>query len=85
MAEYVHFIGIGGVSMSGIAKILLNNGIKVSGSDVSESDSVLELKSLGAEVTVGHSADNIKNQDMVVYTSAVHDDNPEIIAARKRE
>lgn len=84
LAEYVHFIGIGGVSMSGIAKILLNNGIKVSGSDVSESDSVLELKSLGAEVAIGHSGDNIKNQDMVVYTSAVKDDNPEIIAAKQK-
>ena len=84
LAEYVHFIGIGGVSMSGIAKILLNNGIRVSGSDVSESDSVLELKSLGAEVAIGHSGDNIKNQDMVVYTSAVKDDNPEIIAAKQK-
>lgn len=84
MAEYVHFIGIGGISMSGIAKILLNNGIKVSGSDISESDSVKELRDLGAIVNIGHSADNIQGQDMVVYTSAVHDDNPEIVAAKEK-
>ncbi len=81
---FVHFIGIGGVSMSGIAKILLNNGIRVSGSDISESDSVKELKALGADVAVGHRAENIKNQDLVVYTSAVHDDNPEMMEAKKR-
>jgi len=70
--------------MSGIAKILLNNGIKVSGSDISESDSVAELRSLGADVKIGHLSENITNQDMVVYTSAVHDDNPEIIAAKEK-
>ncbi len=84
MAQYVHFIGIGGVSMSGIAKILLNNGIRVSGSDISESDSVLELRRLGAEVYIGHMASNITEQDLVVYTSAVHDDNPEIIQAKAK-
>ena len=66
MTQYVHFIGIGGVSMSGIAKILLNKGIRVSGSDISESDSVRELRRLGATVYIGHSADNINTQDMVV-------------------
>ena len=84
MAEYVHFIGIGGISMSGIAKVLLNNGIKVSGSDISESDSVKELKALGAEVFIGHNASNITNQDLVVYTSAVKDDNPEIVCAKEK-
>lgn len=84
MNKYVHFIGIGGISMSGIAKILLNNGIKVSGSDMTESDSVLELRSLGADVKIGHNKENITNQDLVVYTSAVHDDNPEIIAAKEK-
>ncbi len=84
MNKFVHFIGIGGISMSGIAKILLNNGIKVSGSDISESDSVAELRALGAEVFIGHKKENITNQDMVVYTSAVSDDNPEIIAAKEK-
>lgn len=84
MDKFIHFIGIGGISMSGIAKILLNNGIKVSGSDMQDSDSVKELRSLGATVYVGHDASNITNQDMVVYTSAVHDDNPEIIATKEK-
>lgn len=84
MNKYVHFIGIGGISMSGIAKILLNNGIRVSGSDMTESDSVCELRELGAEIKIGHNKENITNQDMVVFTSAVHDDNPEIIAAKEK-
>lgn len=84
MSEYVHFIGIGGISMSGIAKVLLNNGIKVSGSDISESDTVAELRADGAEVFIGHDAKNITNQTLVVYTSAVKDDNPEIVAAKEK-
>ena len=60
--KYVHFIGIGGISMSGIAKILLNNGIRVSGSDMTESDSVCELRKLGAEIKIGHNKENITNQ-----------------------
>ncbi len=84
MSKFVHFIGIGGVSMSGIAKILLNRGYRISGSDISESESVKELKGLGAEVSIGHDGSNITNQDLVVYTSAVHDDNPEIIEAKKK-
>ncbi len=84
MNKFVHFIGIGGVSMNGIAKILLNNGIKVSGSDMNESDVVNELRALGADVKIGHNAENITDQDLVIYTSAVHDDNPEIIAAKAK-
>ena len=84
MADYVHFIGIGGISMSGIAKVLLNNGIKVSGSDISMSDSVKELESCGARIYIGHNAENITTQDLVVYTSAVKDDNPEVVAAREK-
>ena len=70
--------------MSGIAKVLLNNGIKVSGSDISESDTVAELRADGAEVFIGHNAKNITNQTLVVYTSAVKDDNPEIVAAKEK-
>lgn len=84
MNKFIHFIGIGGISMSGIAKILLTNGIRVSGSDISESDSVAELRELGADVKIGHKKENITCQDIVVYTSAVHDDNPEIIAAKEK-
>ncbi len=84
MTEYVHFIGIGGISMSGIAKVLLNNGIKVSGSDISESESVKELRKCGAEVFIGHDAKNITDQTLVVYTSAVKEDNPEIVATKEK-
>lgn len=84
MNKFIHFIGIGGISMSGIAKILLTNGIRVSGSDISESESVAELRELGADVKIGHKKENITCQDIVVYTSAVHDDNPEIIAAKEK-
>jgi UDP-N-acetylmuramate--alanine ligase len=84
LTKFIHFIGIGGISMSGIAKILLSNNIEVSGSDISESESVRELRELGARVEIGHRAENITNQDIVVYTSAVHDDNPEIIAAKQK-
>ena len=82
--KYVHFVGIGGISMSGIAKVLLNDGVKVSGSDRSESPVIDELKSMGAVVSVGHSADNITTQDLVVYTAACSDDNPEIATAKAR-
>jgi len=70
--------------MSGIAKVLLNNGIKVSGSDISRSETVKELEDLGAKIYLGHNAENITTQDLVVYTSAVKDDNPEIITAKEK-
>lgn len=79
----VHFIGIGGVGMSGIAEVLINLGINVSGSDVYENDFVHHLKSIGAEIYIGHSENNLKNVDVVVKSSAVTDDNIEVIAAQK--
>lgn len=83
--NHVHFIGIGGVSMSAIAKVLLHNKLKVSGSDFSLSKSTEELISLGAEVAIGHSADNIQNPDLVVYTAAISDDNPELKCAKEKK
>ena len=79
----VHLIGIGGVSMSGLAAILLNAGYKVSGSDSKESDLTNRLKNNGAEIYIGHSADNIKDVDLVVYTAAIPSDNPEIVKAKE--
>lgn len=79
----VHFIGIGGISMSGIASLLLNKGYEVSGSDRSLTEITKHLKDEGAEIFIGQSKDNIKNSDLVVYTDAILDDNEEIIAARK--
>jgi UDP-N-acetylmuramate--alanine ligase len=81
--EKIHFVGIGGIGMSGIAEVLLNLGYKVSGSDLRGSDITERLASFGAEIGIGHTADNLKNVDVVVISSAVHDDNPEVVEARR--
>lgn len=77
----IHFIGIGGVSMSGLAAILLNAGYKVSGSDSKESENTKKLEKDGAEIYIGHNANNLNNVDLIVYTAAIPKDNPEIIKA----
>ena len=82
--RYIHFIGIGGISMSGLAEILLDQGYMVSGSDLKESPITAKLAAMGVKIFYGHSEDNISNPDLVVYTAAVRDDNPELVAARKR-
>ena len=79
----VHFIGIGGVSMSGLAAVLLNAGYKVSGSDSKESEITNRLKEEGAKIYIGHSKDNLHDVDVVVYTAAIPSDNPEIIKAKE--
>ncbi|MDI1472283.1 UDP-N-acetylmuramate--L-alanine ligase [Thermodesulfovibrio sp. 1176] len=78
----IHFIGIGGIGMSGIAEVLHNMGYTVTGSDIRESDTVKRLKSLGIKVFIGHSQENINHTDVVVFSSAVKSDNPEIIKAK---
>lgn len=78
----VHFIGIGGISMSGIAALLLNKGYNVSGSDRSMSDIVKNLENHGAKIYIGQNKNNINNPDLVIYTDAILDDNEELIAAR---
>ena len=80
----VHFVGIGGSGMSGIAEVLLNLGYRVSGSDLVESDTTLRLQRLGAEVVMGHRSENLRDADVVVISSAVKKDNPEVIAAHER-
>ena len=80
----VHFIGIGGVSMSGLAAVLLNNGYKVSGSDAKESEITNRLKDKGAEIYIGHSAENLHDVDLVVYTAAIPADNPELTEAKRK-
>jgi UDP-N-acetylmuramate--alanine ligase len=82
--QHIHFIGMGGVGMSGIAELLLNLGYQVSGSDLKESATTKRLASLGARALVGHRAENVGDADVVVYSSAVSRDNPEIVAARAR-
>jgi UDP-N-acetylmuramate--alanine ligase len=81
--EKIHFVGIGGIGMSGIAEVLLNLGYKVSGSDLRGSDITERLARLGAEIGIGHKADNLKDVDVVVISSAVHDDNPEVVEAKR--
>lgn len=80
----VHFIGIGGISMSGLAAVLLNGGYRVSGSDAKASKITESLKSKGAEVYIGHNSDNIKDADLVVYTAAIPKDNPELLESISR-
>jgi UDP-N-acetylmuramate--alanine ligase len=81
--EKIHFVGIGGIGMSGIAEVLLNLGYKVSGSDLRASDTTERLVCLGAEIGIGHQAENLQNVDVVVISSAVHDDNPEVVEAKR--
>ena len=81
----VHFVGIGGIGMSGIAEILLNQGFEVSGSDKSLSEITRRLSDLGMKIYEGHSAENLKDADVLVYSSAVTVDNPEVQAAVKRK
>jgi UDP-N-acetylmuramate--alanine ligase len=82
MKKYYHFIGIGGIGMSGIAQLLLKSGFKVSGSDLKENFITQQLVSLGAEIFLGHRAQNISGQDVVVYSSAITEDNPEVRQAK---
>ena len=82
---HVHFIGIGGISMSGLAEILLKEDFKISGSDAKSSDIIDNLISMGAIINIGQSADNITDGiDLVVYTAAVHSDNPEYAECVRR-
>lgn len=80
----VHFVGIGGIGMSSIAEILISKGFTVSGSDKNRSDTTERLESIGATVYEGHSAENIKDVDVVVYSSAVIESNPEVMEAISR-
>ncbi|MBC3832937.1 UDP-N-acetylmuramate--L-alanine ligase [Undibacterium amnicola] len=82
--KHLHFVGIGGSGMSGIAEVLLNLGYVISGSDLSSNVASQRLASLGAKVTVGHAAENIEGADAVVTSTAVKADNPEVIAAREK-
>jgi UDP-N-acetylmuramate--alanine ligase len=82
--RHIHFVGIGGSGMSGIAEVLANLGYQVSGSDLAENSATRRLASLGVEVKTRHGKDNINGADAVVVSSAVQSDNPEVVAARER-
>ena len=80
----IHFVGIGGIGMSGIAEVLLNLGYKISGSDVVSSETTRRLRNMGAQVAIGHAPDNIGNADVVVTSTAVKADNPEVLEAHRK-
>lgn len=80
----IHFIGIGGIGMSAIAEIMKYRGLCISGSDMNRSDMVTTLENKGIEIFIGHRAENINDVDLVVYTAAVGEDNPELCEARNR-
>ncbi len=82
--KHIHFVGIGGSGMNGIAEVLLNLGFQVSGSDLSESAVTQRLQTLGAKVYYGHAAHNLQQADAVVTSTAVKADNPEVLAAREQ-
>jgi UDP-N-acetylmuramate--alanine ligase len=80
----IHFIGIGGIGMSGIAGLFLKRGFMVSGSDIKESRATTQLKEAGAQIFIGHFTENIHGQDMVVYSSAIKTDNPEMLESNRQ-
>ncbi|MFA6121350.1 MAG: UDP-N-acetylmuramate--L-alanine ligase [Sideroxydans sp.] len=82
--KHIHFVGIGGSGMNGIAEVLLNLGFQVSGSDLAESGVTQRLKTLGATIHYGHDTENLQDADAVVTSTAVKADNPEVVAARER-
>jgi UDP-N-acetylmuramate--alanine ligase len=82
--KHIHFVGIGGIGMSGIAEVLLNLGYRVSGSDVKRGDTTRRLKRLGARVNYGHKCEHVADAHVVVVSSAVNETNPEVKEARRR-
>lgn len=82
--EHIHFVGIGGVGMCGIAEVLHNEGYRISGSDLSDNRNVQRLRSMGVTIYLGHARENIQGADVVVRSTAVTADNPEIIAAKEQ-
>lgn len=82
-ATKLHFIGIGGIGMSGIAEVLLDLGYKVSGSDLNDSPVVNNLRNKGADIFIGHEASNVNDATLVVYSSAIDNTNPEVIRAQE--
>ncbi|GBD92101.1 UDP-N-acetylmuramate--L-alanine ligase [bacterium BMS3Abin04] len=81
----IHFVGIGGIGMSGLAEIMLNQGFDVSGSDMTKSETTDRLSSLGIHVDIGHDTKNVHDVDVLVYSSAVSKDNPEVKAAMEKK
>ncbi len=81
--KHIHFIGIGGSGMNGIAQVLLNQGFFITGSDLKESQTVENLRNMGAKIYIGHRPENVEGADVVVYSSAVKEDNVELLRAKE--
>ncbi len=79
----IHFVGIGGAGMGGIAEVLLNEGYQISGSDIGENQVVKRLRALGASIVIGHQAENVTQASVIVVSTAINADNPELITAKK--
>lgn len=82
--QHVHLVGIGGIGMSGIAEVLINLGYRVSGSDLAETENTQRLQKLGAQIFIGHRPENLQKADVVVISSAIRPDNPEVVSAQQR-
>ena len=82
--KHIHFIGIGGVGMGGIAEVLLNLGYQVSGSDLRENALILHLRQLGARIQIGHDAGHLEGADVIVVSTAINQENPELVAAKEQ-
>lgn len=80
----IHFVGIGGAGMGGIAEVLLNEGYKISGSDIGKNQVVKRLQKLGAQIAIGHKAENIKDASVIVVSTAIDQENPELVAAKEQ-
>jgi len=80
----IHFVGIGGIGMSGLAELLLLDGYEVSGSDLEDSELLERLRHLGARISIGHNADSLQEAEAVVFSSAVPPDSLELVAAKNR-
>ena len=85
LVNHLHFVGIGGAGMSGIAEVLLNLGYVISGSDIARTAVTERLQELGARIYLGHDKKHIRGADAVIVSSAVKADNPEVVAARELE
>ena len=83
--QRVHFVGIGGIGMCGIAELLHNQGYRVSGSDLREGPTVQRLRDLGIPVSLGHDGSHVHDADVIVYSSAVRHANPELVEAERRK
>src|SRR5262245_41343017 len=83
--RHVHFVGIGGIGMSGLAEILRTLEFDVSGSDLKENENTRRLTTMGVRIEIGHRAENVEAADVVVYSSAIEASNPEMVRARAKD